>query len=482
MSSYRLLRSNKESGPYTQEEMIAMGFKPYDLIWVEGKSAGWRYPSEIPELRNYAPVVEEQPYDRFFKKPVVPARGTPLPRNIIEPVLEMETVAMPVAEAAPLAASIPAYAPVAAMPAVETSRPVFSPAAASVGRHIHVTLPSGNTLNVTTLPGRAMPAPEKSVQPPTEEKPASFATTLSAQPHFAPVDETVPGRRNATAAMATVPAQAANDSSHYYPGTSSAAAGFSWTTVIGMVTGIATLVGLGIMIGLSINRSKPEIAAVTSVKENVLAQPVQSIHRQGPPAAQAPADNTTGNTHTPLVADRPPVNSPAVKPPPPQQQQQAIAGKNAGSHARVLPAAKKEIKAADNKPVDKPAPVPASKEKEPVVVRPRPTEAMPAVNLEKQVNIHTNGYKVGAFGGISDIQCTLVNDSRYALESVDVELQYIQANDKVFKTEKLSFRDVAAGAQVTQNAPKSPRGIKIISRIVKINTREPGLASITIKS
>src|SRR5664279_2721852 len=69
MNHYRLLRDNKESGPYTQEEMIAKGFKPYDLIWVEGKSAGWRYPSEIPELKSFAPVIEEQPYDRFYKKP-----------------------------------------------------------------------------------------------------------------------------------------------------------------------------------------------------------------------------------------------------------------------------------------------------------------------------------------------------------------------------------------------------------------------------
>src|SRR4051812_42856360 len=70
MNLYRLLRSNKESGPYSQDDIIALGFKPYDLIWVEGKSAGWRYPSEIPELKNFAPAIEEQPYDRFYKKPV----------------------------------------------------------------------------------------------------------------------------------------------------------------------------------------------------------------------------------------------------------------------------------------------------------------------------------------------------------------------------------------------------------------------------
>ncbi|HEY0432449.1 MAG TPA: hypothetical protein VGC95_01175 [Chitinophagaceae bacterium] len=69
MPSYRLLRSNKETGPYTLPEILTLGLKPYDLIWVEGRSAAWRYPSEVTELKAYAPVVEEQPFDRFYKKP-----------------------------------------------------------------------------------------------------------------------------------------------------------------------------------------------------------------------------------------------------------------------------------------------------------------------------------------------------------------------------------------------------------------------------
>src|SRR5215831_19159491 len=68
MDLYRLLRSNKESGPYSLNDLLALGLKPYDLIWVEGRSAAWRYPSEVSELKEFAPVVEEQPFDRFFKK------------------------------------------------------------------------------------------------------------------------------------------------------------------------------------------------------------------------------------------------------------------------------------------------------------------------------------------------------------------------------------------------------------------------------
>lgn len=68
MQQYRLLRNNKEAGPYTFNELITLGLKPYDLVWVEGKSAAWKYSSEIEELKSYAPVEEEQPFERFYKK------------------------------------------------------------------------------------------------------------------------------------------------------------------------------------------------------------------------------------------------------------------------------------------------------------------------------------------------------------------------------------------------------------------------------
>lgn len=64
---YRLLRNNKESGPFTALQIKEMGLKPYDLLWTEGKGAAWQYASEIPELKDFAPLIEEQPFDRFNK-------------------------------------------------------------------------------------------------------------------------------------------------------------------------------------------------------------------------------------------------------------------------------------------------------------------------------------------------------------------------------------------------------------------------------
>ena len=56
---YRLLRNNKEEGPFTAEELIQKNLRPYDLIWVDGSSAAWRYPGEIPQFKQYVPLPGE---------------------------------------------------------------------------------------------------------------------------------------------------------------------------------------------------------------------------------------------------------------------------------------------------------------------------------------------------------------------------------------------------------------------------------------
>lgn len=50
---YLLLRNNQKSGPYRLEELIQLGLKPFDLVWIEGKSFSWSYPSEIGVLKPY---------------------------------------------------------------------------------------------------------------------------------------------------------------------------------------------------------------------------------------------------------------------------------------------------------------------------------------------------------------------------------------------------------------------------------------------
>jgi len=56
---YRLLRNNKETGPFSLEELVANDLCTSDLVWVEGKSIYWKNPFEIEELAP-APKITEK--------------------------------------------------------------------------------------------------------------------------------------------------------------------------------------------------------------------------------------------------------------------------------------------------------------------------------------------------------------------------------------------------------------------------------------
>ncbi len=64
---YRLLRNNIETGPFTKAQLIDKGLYPNDLIWVEGESDSWKYPTEMEALKGF---VKELSADRLIRKPV----------------------------------------------------------------------------------------------------------------------------------------------------------------------------------------------------------------------------------------------------------------------------------------------------------------------------------------------------------------------------------------------------------------------------
>jgi hypothetical protein len=103
-------------------------------------------------------------------------------------------------------------------------------------------------------------------------------------------------------------------------------------------------------------------------------------------------------------------------------------------------------------------------------------DASAKANIASQVSVGANGYTVGTFGGINDLQVTVTNRSAYPLDLVVVEVQYIQANKKIYKTENLYFRGIGAGSALMQEAPKSSRGIKVSYKITMINSKELGLS------
>ena len=99
------------------------------------------------------------------------------------------------------------------------------------------------------------------------------------------------------------------------------------------------------------------------------------------------------------------------------------------------------------------------------------------ISPEKYLNLSTGRYSTGLFGGISSFPVTITNNSPVKIEMVEVVIDYIQNNEKVFKSETLSFNDLEPGEELTIKAPKSARGTKIATRIRIINVHQPDQSS-----
>lgn len=82
-------------------------------------------------------------------------------------------------------------------------------------------------------------------------------------------------------------------------------------------------------------------------------------------------------------------------------------------------------------------------------------------NWSKYFVITKSSYKVEGLGGISNLQVYFENKTGYLLENVNAEIDIITANGAIFKTEYISFTNVAANSFETYNVPYSPRGSSV---------------------
>ena len=431
MTKYLLLRDNKESGPYTFDDLKAKGLKAYDLVWIEGKSAAWRYPSEVEELRSFAPAVEEQPFDRFYKKPSQEnASVTPAVQLRSSSVLSGEPSAVP------------------------------------GKRIIYVTLPAGKG----TPPATRELAPREAI---TVKAPAPVPSVT--QSPYAPLYE--PAAPATPLFAEAESAQAHNDyGAHVEIMPRSGKRGNRsriWQPVA-VVLCVLALLAAGIFIGLSINKDRLGFAQNIPAKKSPIIPPPGITHTDGngsaassTPALQASFTDTVSSTNstgtTKLTATGTTTASPkkpaGVKEKSSPTQKLAAAPPIVKDSALVgLPVVHREASHRAEQPIDK-----VDKE----VLR---------TNLSNLVSVGTNSYTVGTFGGISGVQLTVSNKSVYPLDLVVVEVQYIQANKKVFKTENLYFRGIGPGSALMQEAPNSSRGIKVQYKITLVNSKELGLS------
>lgn len=115
-------------------------------------------------------------------------------------------------------------------------------------------------------------------------------------------------------------------------------------------------------------------------------------------------------------------------------------------------------------------PVDTVEVKEPVKKKPRLKE------LKKYLQVESNDYKVGVFGGINDLRLTIVNNSAYELDKVVLQVDYLRPKGELIETEKYTYFSIPAHGKKTLDIPPSKRGVKVKYRIVDAKSKEYKLA------
>ncbi len=447
MVTYLLLRDNKQLGPLTLDQLTEKGLKAYDLVWVEGKSAAWRYPSEIEELKPFAPVVEEQPFDRFYKKPVAENKPVNIPKK--EVLVMQEEIPAPIEKQ---------YASVSRSDKkVYVTLPGARPAAASVP-----------LIKADTQQSKIIIKDQEIL---SEEK---FVNQNNFGKEFLQSAEAEKNQYVEKNHQRQISPVRKNILKPFMVG-----------------AGVVALLATGIAIGFYINKPAAIPGSQKIIETNKQAESIGNTQENKPTQSSVAAvpvsdnklidDNANNNqlnnnkTDNNIAGNN--TKTPLIDP---------ITGKNNDSPAENKKTTEKKSKNVlpQKIPVNTPPAADSDLSQKAGIAHRQSShrgdeiseKAVLKTNIADMVGVTAGKYSIGTFGGISNLQLTVSNHSVYPLDLVVVEVQYVQANKKIFKTENVYFRNINGGAALMQEAPKSPRGIKVEYKIVLINSKESGLS------
>jgi hypothetical protein len=423
MANYLLLRNNKESGPYSVDQLMELGLKPYDLVWMQGKSAAWRYPSEVEELKPFAPIVEEQPYDRFYKKSGEEKKEES-PKQVVQEVA----------------------------PEYEKYIPKKS---------VFVTMPGQKTVAATFI------------KPTVKEE--TYIPPVSVQ-------QTIIVKENPVAAQVKY-SQPLDDIKEMYVKTLQdrkqkiARKGF-WVESLKKAAVILLLVAVGVITGFVIKSNGNKKQEIVKGDKPVQSQPLASE-----PATDSKTDEGAVQQDQQIIP--PPsggyVNKEAEPLSKPVEIKEPANKPVINTTKKEAVAAPSENKVTDNQ-VSPPVDIDARTGERSRKVRDENSVSSNNVeekktfhatnNLSGQVSVTSNEYKKVAFGGIRNLELTVTNDSKYTLDNVTVELQYLKPSEQPLKTENIQFKSVGPKATSTVRVPDTNRGIKVVYRIITIKSRQ----------
>lgn len=544
MKKYLLLRNNIQSGPYTYEELTELGLKSQDLLWINGKSASWRYPAEFDEFKIHTSILKELPADHTFtniqndifvfsqemSRPMEPLPEDELSEFptlalFMDPeVLHKQTssrelsskVEIPpppsvpkpeaprkirmIFEGKPISADendIPLITPELPVTSKinnlilkqenvqkETVRqeiklteppPVFS-------SRIFVTLPaavSDNTFVVSKrteialnqseeIPDDVQSLPAEAISSDKREQALPQPVPEMSQPELKTVVVPVvtPVEKEATVFGDKAPSkQQTENESFHFPARTSAFSSGNLMQKLAVAAAIISLLAVG---GLLTNAILNPDAYNYGIDKK--AAPRVAVSSERIPAMNVSEKTDTDLNQQPLnsaIQDSRVETAPVSKSPVQKNQDPLKKDKQTDQASNQLPPSEQTVSAESGTEISQ-----KKEEKEPEPDAKEETRR----NINSLVSYQLNNYKVNAFGGVSDFEVTINNNSSYPLDMVVVELKYIQSNKKVFKTERLEFRSVAPNGKQTLGVARTNRGIKVETAITTISSRDLDLS------
>ena len=464
MDTYLLLRSNKQSGPYSLQQLVSFGLKPYDLVWVEGKSAAWRYPSEVDLLKDYAPATEEQPYDRFYKKAEEQPADQPVQKQENKPVQKQEEIYV--------------------LPKEETYVLPVEHKTITTSKKVFVSMP-GNHIPKKPVEPVQVKAPKIIEEKPAiieerkieskpilvKEEPVIVERTPSPKQEPVKTEKIVSPKEEPTYYDRTVSikeepvlnekySESLDDIKRRYTETYlSRKKKSKWTSTH---TSLVQVFGGAIFFCL----------LVVFAYKNFSGEETQSKTTVIQPDKRSINTSTLTNTPTTIPAavtetqkQHPVRKTQKVKEIDPPDESLAI---NTKQQKKNVVSTEDEINASDYEPEQKAVMTKSIEEPKIEPVRPKTRP----VNISRLVNVRANNYKQRAFGGVTNLELTVNNDSKFELDKVIVELQYLKPSEQPIKTERIVFNSIEPNGSQTLKIPDYLRGIKVAYRVTSIESSQ----------
>jgi len=436
MDTYLLLRSNKQSGPYTLHQLVSDGLKPYDLVWVEGKSAAWRYPSEVDGLKDYAPATEEQPYDRFYKKSEDKLQEKKVNKTL-QPQ-EETSYSLPV-ENKTVTTSRTVFV---AMPenhvAKKQSQPVYVKTPVIVeNRPVVVEEKRTESKPVYIKPEPVISEPVLLKQEPiVKEKPAPIKEEPTLNEKYSESLDDI--KRRYTETYLSRKKKSRWTSTHT-----------SILQVFGGAIFFCFLVVVAYKNFAGEDKPPSRTTIIQPDKRSINTRTVTNPSTLIPPIATETTKQPAKKTPVVKEAVNPPDESVAIN----RVQQKT---EEAIKENEIVGVEKKAVlsKVTDD-----------SKSEE---VKPKTHP----VNINRLVSVKANNYKQRAFGGVLNLELTVNNDSKFELDKVFVELQYLKPSEQPLKTEKIVFSSIEPNGSKTLKIPDYLRGVKVAYKVMGIESSQ----------